>query len=132
MTASPPFMASDTLVVGCVAFDNMEIGTGDGLLARTERCVTVCPAASACLNQRNAGCASGAEDAQFHLVSSDRDHARGARERLIIGGFAPLILRLMPPSSGEGGPTRGATTHLARWAPIEHYTGRLDGPGAEA
>jgi hypothetical protein len=53
-------------VVGCVAFDNMEVRIGDGqLLAGPNECRDDVSRGERLLDQRNAGGASGAEDAQF-------------------------------------------------------------------
>ena len=76
----------------------MEVGIGDGqFLPGPNECRDVMSRGERLLDQRNAGGASGAEDAQFLRCPPVAGGARGARERLIIGSFPPLILRLMLP-----------------------------------
>jgi hypothetical protein len=92
MTASPPFMVGDRYAVGCVAFDNMEVGIGDSQFRPgPNECRDAMSRGERLLDQRNAGGASGAEDAQFHR-SPHRARARGARELSGSEASPPLIL----------------------------------------
>jgi hypothetical protein len=71
----------------------MEVGIGDGqFLPGPNECRDAMSRGERLLDQRNAGGASGAEDAQIHRGLLPSRSAGGARERLIIGSFPPLIL----------------------------------------